>query len=188
MNWRKLFPVGDVLTAGDKKELEKLEQDCSELRKAEQKILNEWPKDSGDRDGRLRELADGYAKNPTAEIYNRLTTLAGFPAHPMVSFQTREIVLGAIHRAIAEKMEPEIPIVRRVLLRALDATERELEKQTAREKKEAEEGGFPYSPTGRVLELQKRVLDLRNRIADKYPSEGNLNHPGHWQTRLAEWL
>jgi hypothetical protein len=70
----------------------------------------------------------------------------------------------------------------------LEATERELEKQTSREKKEAESEGFTFSPSGRILDLQKRVLDLRNQVDAKYPEEGAVEHPGHWESRLADYL
>jgi hypothetical protein len=70
----------------------------------------------------------------------------------------------------------------------LEATERELEKQTSKEKREASSEGFTFSPSGRVLDLQKRVLDLRNQVSEKYPGEGAVQHPGHWESRLADYL
>ena len=188
MNWRKLFPIGDILTAGDRKELEALENGCFELQKAEARILDEWPKDSADRMERLRILAEKYADQPTNENYARMTALAGFPSDLVNGHRSREAVLNAIGRAIEEKMKPEIPIVRRVLSKALEATERELEKQTARERKEADSEGFNYSPSGRVQELQRKVLSLRNEVARQYPHEGAIQHPGGWRIRLADWL
>jgi len=187
MNWRKLFPVGDIFPTADRKELEKISESCAELRKWEQKVLQEWPKDSSDRENRLRELGAEFAKKPNRELYDKLTTLAGFPTKT-IGWGPSDIVLGALHREMDEMMKPEIPVVRRVLSRALEATERELEKQTAKEKKEASSEGFTFSPSGRVLDLQNRVLDLRNQVSEKYPGEGAVQHPGHWESRLADYL
>ena len=187
MNWRKLLPVGEIFPAGERRELEKLVESCSELRKWEQRLLQEWPKDASDRENRLRDVGAEFAQKPTREGDEKLTILAGFPTQ-FTGWGPRDIVLGAIHREIAEKMKPEAPIVRKVLKRALDATERELEKQTAKEKKESESEGFSFSPSGRILDLQKRVMDLRNQVDATYPDEGAVQHPGHWESRLADYL
>jgi len=187
MNWRKLLPVGEIFPAGERKELEKLVESCSELRKWEQRILQEWPKDASDRENRLHEVGGEFAKKPTREGYEKLTTLAGFPTQ-VIGWGPRDVVLGAIHREIEEKMKPEVPIVRRVLGRALEATERELEKQTNKERKEAEADGYSFSPSGKILDLQKRILELRNQVDAKYPDEGAIQHPGHWESRLADYL
>ena len=117
-----------------------------------------------------------------------MTTLAWFPSDLTNGHRSREAVLGAIGRAIQEKMRPEIPIVRRVLSKALEATERELEKQTAKERKEADGEGFNFSPSGRIQELQRKVLSLRNEVARQYSHEGAVQHPGGWRIRLADWL
>jgi len=188
MNWRKLFPVGDIFPNADRKELEALENGCFELQKAEARILDEWPKDPADRMERLCILAEKYADQPTNENYAKMTTLAWFPSDLTNGHRSREAVLGAIGRAIQEKMRPEIPIVRRVLSKALEATERELEKQTAKERKEADGEGFNFSPSGRIQELQRKVLSLRNEVARQYSHEGAVQHPGGWRIRLADWL
>lgn len=189
MNWRKLFPVGDILPAGERQELEKLEQGTAELRKWADKIEAEWPKDSADRNERLRAMAEVFAGHPTPELYAKLTALAGFPSQPANSCFARERVLGAIHEQVQRLMEPERPIVRRVLARAQDAAERELAKQEKTEQAAAAAEGFVYSPSGRVLALQERVLALRNAVAAHYPgNEGAIQHPGGWRLRLAEWL
>lgn len=189
MNWRKLFPVGDILPAGERQELEKLEQGTAELRKWADKIEAEWPKDSADRDERLRAMAGVFAAHPTPELYAKLTTLVGFPSHLANSWLPRERVLGAIHEQVERLMEPERPIVRRVLARAQEAAERELAKQEKAEQAAAAGEGFAYSPSGRVLALQERVLSLRNAVAARYHGdEGGISHPGGWRLRLAEWL
>lgn len=189
MDWRKLFPVGDILPTGERQELEKLDQGVQQLRSWAQKIEAEWPKDSRDRDSRLSDMAARFANTPSAELYEKMTILAAFPSNLPTSWQARESVLGIIHGQVERLMEPERPIVRRVLSRALDAAERELAKQEKKEKDAAAAEGFPYSPSGRVLTLQQRVLNLRNEVAKKYPGdEGATQHPGNWRQRLEEFL
>ncbi|NBT35459.1 MAG: hypothetical protein EBT03_07955 [Betaproteobacteria bacterium] len=188
MNWKKLFPVGDILTASDRQELERLEAGTSELRELEARIDRDWT-EANNRIDRIRDLAAMLCTRPKdTELYRRLEVAACMPSHPASGHQHKEAALGAIRAAIADKMLPEVPVVRRVLSRALDAAERELAKQEKKEREAAEAEDFNYSPSGRVLSLQQRVLELRNAVAARYSIEGAVQGPGGWRQRLAEWL
>ena len=110
------------------------------------------------------------------------------PAHPHFSQRHWEILQTTIGEKIKGLYEPQGAICRRILQRALDQAEAELKKSDAQERKAAEADGFPFSPSGKVLALQSRILDLRNGIAAKYKHEGATQDPAGWRERLAEWL
>lgn len=190
MIWKKLFPAGEVFPAGERKTLEKLDQDTQTLRSWVERIEAEWPKDAMDRENRMREMAQKFATSPNEEAYKNLIILAGFPSYwKNTQGSGKEMILGTISTQIEEITAPvERPIVRKVLARALELTQREHEKQMAKEKKEAQEEGFSFSPSGKILALENRILGLKNEVARKYPDEGAIQHPGGWRVRLQEWL
>jgi hypothetical protein len=189
MNWRNIFKPADILTAGDRAELEKIDKKATQHRALIERIRDEWPT-ANERMDALERLGQKLAEAPTDEaLFHRCTMVAAMPSDPLHGYQHRDKITAIIHRKIEEILHPQEKIVRRVLGRALDAAETELKKSEAAEKGQAKEEGFDYSPSGRVLALQKRVLDLRNAAAALYPSEeGFISHPGEWQERLREWL
>jgi len=189
MNWKTLFKPADILTAGDKGELEKIDKKAEQHRALIERIREEWPT-AGERMDALERLGQKLAEAPTDEaLFHRCTLVAAMPSDPLHGYQHRDKITAIIHRKIEEILKPQEKIVRRVLGRGLDAAEAELKKSEAAEKGVAKEEGFDYSPSGRVLALQKRVLELRNAVAAVYPGEeGFINHPGDWRERLGEWL
>lgn len=189
MNWKSIFKPADILTAGDRAELQRIDKKAEQHRALIERIRDEWPT-AGERMDALERLGQKLAEAPTDEaLFHRCTLVAAMPSDPLHGHQHRERITAIIHRKIEEILHPQEKIVRRVLGRALDAAEGELKKSEAAEKGQAKEEGFDYSPSGRVLALQRRVLELRNAVAALYPGEeGFINHPGEWQERLKEWL
>ena len=189
MNWKTLFKPADILTAGDKAELEKIDKKAEAHRALIERIREEWPT-AIERMDRLEQLGNKLAEAPTDEaLFQKCSFVAAMPSDPLHGYQHRDKVCAIIQRKIDEILRPQERIVRRVIGRALDAAESELKKTESGEKGQAREEGFDYSPSGRVLALQKRVLELRNAVAAVYPGEeGFINHPGDWQARLSEWL
>ena len=188
MNWKTLFKPAEILTASDRAELERLDDSTKQLRELAARIDRDWT-DAGSRVDRIRDLAAELCTRPNdAELYRRLEVAACMPSNIQTGYQHREAALGSIHAAIETKLEPSVEIVRRVLARALDAAEAELRKTEKHERKLAEEEGYNFSPSGRVLALQGRVLELRNAVAAKYRHEGAIQGPGGWRERLREWL
>lgn len=188
MSWLSIFKKGDILTQGDRDELQKIEASTDDLRKLSERIEREWCT-SMERPTRLRELAEKLAQDPhDQEVFNRLTLTATMPSSLNSGWQHRDIVLGVLNEKIEERLQPSVDVVRRVYSRALGMAEAELKKVESREKREAETEGFTYSPSGRVQALQGRVLVLRNAIATKYKHEGAIQNPAPWQERLKEWL
>ena len=188
MNWKVLFKTADILTAADRAELERLEDSTKQLRDLAARIDRDFP-DAGKRQDRIRELAEQLCERPDdADLYRQLQVTACMPSNPATGYQHRDLALGAIHGAIAARMIPAADVVRRVLRRALEAAEGELKKTEGRERRDAEQEGYNYSPSGRVQALQQRVLQLRNEIASKYSQEGAIVGPPSWRERLAEWL
>ena len=185
MNWKNLFKPSEILTASDRAELEKLDESTKQLRELAHRIEREWPGRSGRYD-RLRDVASRLADNPgDRDLYRQLEVAASMP--PDID-QLRDLALREISGRIEAKLEPSVEIVRRVLGRALDAAEAELKKTEKQERKLAEEEGYAFSPSGRVLALQARVLELRNAVAAKYGNEGAIQSPPGWRERLREWL
>lgn len=188
MNWKSIFKTSEILTASDRLELEKIEDSTKQLRELAARIDRDWP-DAPSRISKIRDLAAELCLRPTdPELYRRMETAACMPSVPASGYQHREAALGVIGEAIETKLEPSIAIVRRVLARALEQAEAELKRTEAKERKTAEDEGYGYSPTGRILALQARVLDLRNAVAAKYRHEGAVQNPGDWRVRLSEWL
>jgi hypothetical protein len=188
MNWKNLFKPSEILTASDRAELEKLDDSTQQLRDLASRIHREWP-DATSRIDRIRDLTSELCTRPNdADLYRRLEVAACMPSNPQTGYQHKEAALGSISKAIEAKLEPSVGIVRRVLGRALDAAEAELKKTEKQERKLAEEEGYNFSPSGRVLALQARVLELRNAVAQKYASEGAIQNPPGWRDRLREWL
>jgi hypothetical protein len=188
MNWRNIFKPSEILTSGDRAELEKLDAATSDLRVLADRIHREWP-DALNRIERIRSLAELLCTRPNdAELYRKLEMAAAFPSHVQTGFQHKEAALGTIHAAIEAKLEPSAEIVRRVLSRALAVAEGELRKTEKSERKLAEDEGYAFSPSGRILALQARVLELRNAVAAKYKHEGGIQNPPEWRERLREWL
>jgi len=189
MSWLNVFKKTEILTAGDRAELEKLEEKTADLRRVAEKIDREWTT-STSRIDRLRDLAGQLAEKPDdQELLNRLTITACMPSNLQQGYQHREVVLGRLGEKIEEMMHPQHAIVRRVFRRALEVAESELKKVEAKEKKIAEDDGVQFVPSGKILALQNRILDLRNAIARPVPNEeGCLQNPGGWRERLHEWV
>ena len=188
MNWKNLIKPAEIFTANDRAELEKLDASTADLTALSDRIHRDWT-DATSRIDRIRELAAELCTRPSdAELYRRLEVAACMPSNLHTGYQHKEAALGAIGAAIEAKLEPGAEIVRRVLRRALDAAEAELKKTEKQERKLADEEGYNFSPSGRVLALQGRVLELRNAVAAKYKHEGAVQNPGSWRERLREWL
>ena len=188
MNWKALFKPSEILTAADHAELAGIEKQTEPYRRIRQRIDRDFI-DATDRIGCLQALAADLVRDPeNAEIYERMIHTAGMPSDPRFGRQHKEAAAGPFDLKIEEILQDTIPIVRRVLTRALTATEAELRKIESRERKEAEQEAYNYSPSGKVQALQARVLELRNGVAAKYPHEGAIQSPGGWRERLAEWL
>lgn len=189
MNWNKLFGKNEILTPGDREALERLDESTKELRDLAARIDRDFPT-STNRENRVRELAAAVAERPQdAEAYRQMQIAAAMPSSHQHGFQHREWALGPVNERIEERLRPQHEIVRRVLRRALEQTEAELKKTEGRERKQAEEEGYSFSPSGRVIALQQRILGLRNAVAQPVPGEdGCIQSPGHWRERLREWL
>jgi len=188
MIWDKLFAKGEILTANDRAELEANEKKTEPYRKVRQKIDRDFVS-SSDRLDYLQALAADLVRDlENAEIYERMIHTAAMPSHPHFGHQHRDAAARPFDAKIEEILQETVPIVRRVLQRALSAAEAELRKVEGRERKDADQDGYNYSPSGKVLALQGRVLELRNGIAAKYKFEGAIQDPAGWRERLAEWL
>lgn len=189
MNWKTLFKSSEVVTSADRLELEKLESGCESVRALAAKIDLEWTT-STSRIDRLRELGGAIAEDPAnPELYRRLEITACMPSNLNHGWQHRDIVLDCLNKKIEQLMAPQHAIIRRCLSRALDQAEAELKKTTEKERRAAEAEGFPFSPSGKILALQQRILSLRNAVAAPVPGEDGCHQtPGDWRTRLAEWL
>ena len=189
MSWLNIFKKGEILTQGDRAELEKLEEKTADLRKTIDKIDREWPTAISRRD-HLHDLAGQLAESPNdQELLHRLTITACMPSSVQHGHQHRDIVLGRLGEKIEEMMSPQHAIIRRVFRRALDIAEGELKRVESKEKKTAEEEGVQFVPSGKILALQNRILSLRNEIARPIPNEeGFIQNPGGWRERLREWV
>jgi hypothetical protein len=189
MSWLSIFKKGEILTQGDRSELETLEAKTTDLRKIIDKIDREWPV-STSRQDRLRDLAGQLAETPNdQELLHRLTITACMPSNLQHGYQHRDIVLGRLGEKVEELMSPQHAIIRRVFRRALDVAEAELKRVESKEKKIADDEGVQFVPSGKILALQNRILSLRNEIALPVPNEeGCHQHPGGWRDRLREWV
>jgi len=188
MIWDKLFAKGEILTAGDRAELEAIEKKTEPYRKVRQKIDRDFIP-AMHRIGHLQGLAAEYINDiGNEELYQKMVVAACMPSNIQTGYQHIEAAAGPFDAKIGEILQETIPVVRRVLQRALSAAEAELRKVEGRERKDADQDGYNYSPSGKVLALQGRVLELRNGIAAKYKFEGAIQDPAGWRERLAEWL
>jgi len=189
MNWRNILNAGEIVTQNDRKELEHLDEATTELRELAARIDREWPT-SANRGDVIRQLAVKLIQRPKDEkTFQMMTTAACMPSSLQFGFQHREWALAPINEEIERRLLPQHPIVRRCFRRALDQAEGELKKTEGGERKAAESEGYDFSPSGRVLALQRKVLNLRNEIAAPVPGEENCIHaPPHWRERLREWL
>lgn len=185
MNWKNIFRSGEIVTTSDRAELEKIENSTKQLRELADRI-NAWPS----RNGRLEHIAivaSQLAENPAnTELYRQLELAVLVPDE---IDRNRDVALREIGGRIEAGMFPQHAIIRRCLQRALDQAEAELKKTEGKERKLADDEGYNYSPSGRVLALQNRVMQLRNAVAAPIPGEpGCHQSPGGWRERLAEWL
>jgi hypothetical protein len=186
--WKTLFKPSEILTQADRDELATLEKKTEPYRAILARIDEDFVV-AMHRIGRLQELAGRLAEDPTNEkIYQRMVHTACMPSNIQTGYQHMEAASAPFQAKIEEVLRPSVEIVRRVIKRALAMAEGELKKVEGRDRKEAEEQGYNYSPSGKALALQSRILDLRNAIATKYKFEGATQDPGAWQERLREWL
>lgn len=188
MNWRNLFKPSEILTDADRAELEAVEKKAEPYLDVRKKIERDFIP-SMHRIGHLQGLAEqlvGDIKNE--ELYQRMIIAACMPSNLQTGYQHIEAAVGPFDAKVEEIRQGTVEIVRRVFKRALSRAEDELKKIEGRERKEADAEGYNYSPSGKVMALQGRVLELRNAIAAKYKFEGANQEPGHWRERLAEWL
>ena len=185
MNWKNIFKPAEIVTASDRAELERLEDSTKQLRELAARI-DGWPSRHG-RIEHVRELAGRLADNPAdPELYRRLELAATMPQEIDTY---RDAAQSEIGGRIEAAMHPQHAIVRRCLTRALEQAEAELKKTESRERKQAAEEDYSYTPTGKVLALQQRVLELRNAVAAPIPGEERcIQSPGSWRERLREWL
>jgi hypothetical protein len=189
MIWKTMFKAGEIVTENDTKALEQLDEATNELRELAARIDREWPT-SGNRGDVIRQLAVKLIQRPGDEkTFQAMTVAACMPSSPQFGYQHRDWALGPINEEIAKRLLPQHPIVRRCFRRALDQAEAELKRTESAERKAAQNEGYDFSPSGRVLALQQKVLNLRNEIAAAVPGEENCIHaPPHWRERLREWL
>ena len=188
MNWKALFKGGDIISAADKAELERLDKGTEAHRKLCDRIKEEFIT-SMDRIGRLQGLAGILAENPNDEkTYQKMLFTAAMPSNLQTGFQHRDAALQVIEDKIKDLAAPQHVIVRKCLKKALAAAEEELRRVEKKEKDEAKAEEFDYVPSGRVLALQQKVLGLRNEVARPIPGEELYNGLAHWTERLKEWL
>jgi len=186
--WKTLFKPSDILTQADRDELAALEKKAEPYRAIRARIDRDFIP-AVDRIGNLQALAGQLVEDiGNEEIYHRMIHVAAMPANPLFGYHHREAAAVPFDQKIEEILRPSVDVVRRVLKRALDVAETELRKAEKQERKLAEEEGYNYSPSGKVLALQSRILDLRNGIAAKYKFEGATQDPAPWRERLSEWL
>jgi hypothetical protein len=185
MNWINIFKPSDILTPGDRAELQSIEDTTAKHREVLEKVNRDLC-DPREKPEKLKTLAEELARSPgDADLYLRVVLTASMPTS---GISCREIVAGVLENGIRELLRPSVAVVRRVFSRALERAEVELRKTEDRERGQADKEGYKYLPSGRVEALQGRVLKLRNAIAEKYSFEGGIVDPPHWRERLAEWL
>ena len=132
---------------------------------------------------RITGLAGQLAEDPKNEkLFQRMTITACMPSATNSGFQHLNGAKRPIEEKIGEIMAPQHAIIRRVLKRALDIAESELRKVEGKERKLAEDEGYDFVPSGKILALQKRILELRNGVALPIPGEDN------YRGGLSGWL
>ena len=188
MSWTNIFKRGEILTPSDRVELESLDKSTADLRKAIEKIDREWPA-SMQRLDRLRELADQLGKNPTDEgLMHRLTICACMPSSVQTGYQHRDVAIGKLSEHLSRKLDPQKVVIRRVFKRALEVAETELKRVEQRDKKIALEDGVEFIPSGKILALQNRILELRNAVEIySEPLQDPPRPVGNWREILREW-
>jgi hypothetical protein len=189
MNWSKLFGKTEILTAADRSQLEAIDASAEDLRQLETRISEHLVVAQG-RQARIMALATALAEDPgNRQLFDDLRLACAMPSHPATGYQHRDWALGAVAAKIEERLRPQHAIVRRVLRRGLEAAEAELARSERRERGEADEGGFEYSPSGKIVAIQRRIRELRNAVAQPIPGEdGCIQPPAPWRDRLRDFL
>jgi len=185
---RKLFEGGKIFSDTDRGELAKMDDAAAPYTQLLDKLL---PRLNGtqSRQDRLFTLAAQLVENPTDEkLAEEYRWCAALPSNPIFSLRHVEILTTAVSEKQRQLCEPQGAIVRRVFQKALARAEAELKKVETTEREEARAGGYDYSPSGRVLGLQQKVLQYRNEAAVPIPGEENYHGAPHWRQRLAEFL
>ncbi len=189
MSWTSIFKRGDILTPNDRLELEAIDRSASDLRGVISTIDQEWTASTYRLD-RLRELADQLGKNPKDEgLMMKLTTCACMPSSLQGGFQHREVAIGKLTEHLNRKLFPQRKILCRVFQRALDVAESELKRVEQKEKRSAQDDAVDFIPSGKVLALQSRILELRNFV--HLYSENEQDPPqsvGDWREILKDWV
>lgn len=188
MSWTNIFKRGEILTPSDRAELESLDKSTADLRKAIETIDREWPA-SMYRLDRLRELADQLGQNPRDEsLMHRLTICACMPSSVQSGFQHRDVAIGKLSEHLSRKLNPQKVVIRRVFQRALEVAETELKRVEQRDKKIAQDDGVEFIPSGKILALQNRILELRNAVETySEPLQDPPKPVGDWREILREW-
>lgn len=188
MNWKALFKGGDIISAADKAEMERLDKGTEAHRKLCARISEDFIT-SMERIGRLQALAGILVEKPDDEkTYQKMLLTAAMPSNLQTGYQHRDAALQVIEDRIKDLSAPQHAIVRKCLKKALGTAEEELRRVEKKEKDEAKAEEFDYVPSGRVLALQQKILGLRNEIARPIPGEEFFNGLPHWTERLREWL
>lgn len=184
-----IFKKGEILTESDRTQLEKLEETTASLRQLRDRVDREWV-GASNRIEKLQSLTGELIQRPhDGELWHRLEMTAAMPSNLATGFQHIEAVKNVIGFEIDRLMLPQHAIVRRVFQRALKIAEAELVKTDKVERVEAEDGGYEFLPSGKVLALQTKVLHLRNAVGVPLPEEADpFRSAGEWRERLAEYL
>ena len=178
MNIRKIFGGAEAVTSQERQKLEALDASCKELREWSERIAKKMPASGDERNERLRKASEDFAKKPTEANFQKVLEASWHPAdRALDDFET---VGGAIGREIAERMAPQAEIIQTVLKRHLANLERQYDTTTAKERKESEEFGIEFRPSGIIRALEGKIMELRNRISG--------GGHGHWREALAELL
>lgn len=178
MNIRKLFGSSEPITTTERQKLEALDASCRELREWLLRLPARLPASVEERQMKLLLTAEQFAKKPSEEAFAKVLAVAGLPAEKAgTDFET---VAGSITREIEARMAPQAEIVKTVLQRHLTTLEQQYETTLAKEKKESQEFGIDFKPSGIVRGLESKILELRNRIS--------LGDGRHWREALGELL
>ena len=138
MNWKNLFKPSEILTQLDREELEQIEKRALPFVKVRAKIEKDFVT-AMDRIGALQAIAGDYIKNIQDEsLYQRMLMIAGMPSNVQTGYQHREAVAVPFDQKIEEILNDSVPVVRRVLGRALSRVEDELRKVEKKEQDEAQ--------------------------------------------------
>jgi len=110
------------------------------------------------------------------------------PSSLQTGYQHRDVVIGKLNEHLSRKLDPQKVVIRRVFKRALEVAEDELKRVEQRDKKIAQDDGVDFIPSGKILALQKRILELRNAV-EMYsePLQDPPRPVGNWREILREW-